>query len=42
VKKAKPLLHRDRGKTRRYRAKLKAKQRRVRLRRSKGERGTYR
>jgi hypothetical protein len=42
VKKAKPLPHRNRSKTGRYRAKLKAKHRRVRLRRSKGERGTYR
>ena len=42
MKKAKTLPHRNRGKTSRYRAKLKAKHRRVRLRRSRGERGTYR
>jgi len=42
VKKAKPLPHRKRGKTARYRAKRKAKLRRVRLRRSSGERRTYR
>ena len=37
MKKAKSLLHRKRNKTARLRAKLKAKHRRVRLRRSKGE-----
>jgi hypothetical protein len=42
VKKAKPLPHRNRGKSSRYRAKLKAKHRRSRLRSSKGERSTYR
>ncbi len=42
VKKAKPLPHRNRGKSARHRAKLKAKHKRVRLRRSKGERSTYR
>jgi hypothetical protein len=42
VKKAKPLPHRNRGKSQRRRAKLKAKHRRVRLRRSSGERRTYR
>jgi hypothetical protein len=42
VQKSKPLPHRNRGKTSRHRAKLKAKLRRVRLRRSSGERKTYR
>jgi len=42
VKKAKPLPHRNRSKSSRHRAKLKAKHRRVRLRRSSGERKTYR
>ena len=42
MKKAKKFTHRNRRKTARYRAKLKAKFRRVRLRRSKGERKTYR
>ncbi len=42
VKKAKPLPHRNRQKSSRHRAKLKAKHRRVRLRRSCGERKTYR
>ncbi len=42
VKKAKPLPHRNRGKSARHRAKLKAKHKRVRLRRSRGERSTYR
>ena len=42
VKKAKPLPHRNRSKTARHRAKLKAKNRRTRLRRSSGERKTYR
>jgi hypothetical protein len=38
MKKSKPLSHRNRRKTARLRAKLKAKHRRVRLRKSKGER----
>ena len=42
MKKAKPLPHRNRKKTARYRAKLKAKHRRVRQRKSRGERSTYR
>jgi len=42
VKKSKALPHRNRGKSARLRAKLKAKVRRVRLRRSSGERKTYR
>jgi len=42
VKKSKPLPHRNRGKSARRRAKLRAKHRRVRLRRSSGERRTYR
>ena len=42
VKKAKPLPHRNRGKSARHRAKRKAKLRRVRVRRSSGERKTYR
>ena len=42
VKKAKPLPHRNRGKSARHRAKLKAKHRRARLRSSSGERKTYR
>jgi hypothetical protein len=42
VKKAKPLPHRNRRKSARHRARLKAKHRRVRLRRSSGERKTYR
>jgi hypothetical protein len=42
VKKAKPLPHRNRSKSSRHRAALKAKHRRVRLRRSSGERNTYR
>jgi hypothetical protein len=42
MKKAKPLPHRKRGKSARYRAKRKAKLRRVRLRRSSGARATYR
>ena len=37
MKKAKPLPHRNRKKTARLRAKLKAKHRRVRLRKSRGE-----
>ena len=42
MKKAKPLPHRNRRKSARHRAKLKAKHRRARLRRSSGERKTYR
>jgi hypothetical protein len=42
VKKAKPLPHRNRGKTARHRAKLKSKHQRTRLRKSSGERKTYR
>ncbi|MEN8185103.1 MAG: hypothetical protein ABFS46_21480 [Myxococcota bacterium] len=42
MKKAKKLPHRNRGKSARYRARLKAKHRRVRLRKSSGERQTYR
>jgi hypothetical protein len=42
MKKAKPLPHRNRRKTARHRAKLKAKLRRVRVRKSSGERRTYR
>jgi hypothetical protein len=42
VKKAKPLPHRNRRKSARYRARLKAKHRRARLRKSRGERATYR
>ncbi len=42
MKKSKALPHRNRGKTARHKAKLKAKLRRVRLRRSSGERSTYR
>jgi hypothetical protein len=42
VKKSKPLPHRNRGKSARHRSKLKAKHRRVRLRRSSGERKSYR
>ena len=42
VKKPRSRTHVNRGKTARYRAKLKAKHRRVRLRRSSGERRTYR
>jgi len=42
VKKAKPLPHRNRSKSARHRAKLKAKHKRVRLRKSSGERSTYR
>jgi len=38
MKKSKPLPHRNRRKTARLRAKLKAKHRKVRLRKSKGER----
>ena len=42
VKKSTPLPHRNRKKTARYRAKLKAKHQRVRRRKSSGERKTYR
>ena len=42
MKKSKALPHRNRGKSARRRAKLKAKHRRVRLRRSGGARKTYR
>jgi hypothetical protein len=42
VKKCKVLPHRNRGKSARHRSKLKAKHRRVRLRRSSGERKSYR
>ena len=42
MKKAKPLPHRNRRKTARYRAKLKAKHRRARKRMTSGERATYR
>jgi hypothetical protein len=42
MRKVTTLPHRNRKKTARYRAKLKAKFRRVRLRKSKGERKTYR
>jgi hypothetical protein len=42
VKKAKPLPHRNRGKSARHRAKLRAKHQRRRQQRSSGERKTYR
>jgi hypothetical protein len=42
MKKAKPLPHRNRRKTARYRAARKAKLRRTRLRQSSGHRRTYR
>ena len=42
MKKSKKLPHRKRNKTARYRARLKAKHRRVRQRQSSGERSTYR
>ncbi len=42
MRKSTKLPHRNRSKTGRFRAKLKAKHRRVRLRRSRGERKTYR
>ncbi len=42
MKKAKPLPHRNRSKSVRHRAKLKAKQARVRKRVTKGNRSTYR
>ena len=42
MKKANSSTHRNRGKTSRRRAKLKAKHRRVRVRQTSGERKTYR
>ncbi len=42
MKKAKPLPHRNRRKSARYRAKLKAKFKRVRRRMTSGHRSTYR
>ena len=42
MKKNADLSHRKRGKTARYRAKLKAKMRRARKRMSSGHRSTYR
>ena len=42
MKKSKTLPHRNRGKSARHRSKLTAKQRRERVRRSSGERKTYR
>ena len=42
MRKSTKLPHRNRSKTSRYRARLKAKHRRVRLRQSRGERKTYR
>ena len=42
MKKSTTLPHRNRGKSSRHRARLKAKHRRVRLRRSRGGRKTYR
>jgi len=42
VKKAKPLPHRNRGKSARHRAKRKVKHQRARLRKSSGARKTYR
>ncbi len=42
MKKSKPLPHRNRSKSSRYRAARKAKLRRVRVRRSSGHRKTYR
>ena len=42
MKKAKPLPHRNRKKSARYRAKLKAKFKRARKRVSSGHRSTYR
>jgi len=42
VKKAQPLPHRNRRKSARHRARRRAKLRRVRLRRSSGERKYYR
>ena len=42
MRKSTKLPHRNRSKTARHRAKLKAKIRRVRLRRSRGGRKTYR
>jgi hypothetical protein len=42
MRKSTKLPHKNRSKTARYRARLKAKIRRVRLRRSRGDRKTYR
>ena len=42
MKKAKKLPHRKRNRSARYRARLKARHRRVRQRRTSGERSTYR
>jgi hypothetical protein len=42
MKKAKPLPHRNRRKSARYRAKLKAKFKRARRRMTSGNRSTYR
>jgi hypothetical protein len=42
VKKAKSLPHRNRRKSARYRARIKAKNKRRRLRKSSGERDSYR
>lgn len=42
MRKSTKLPHRNRSRTARFRAKLKAKIRRVRLRRSRGGRKTYR
>ena len=42
AKKKNKLSHRNRRKTAKLRAKLKARHKRVRLRRSNGERATYR
>ena len=42
MKKATTLPHRNRKKSTRHRAKLKAKHKRVRLRKSKGVRSSYR
>ncbi|MDB4433369.1 hypothetical protein N9166_01395 [bacterium] len=42
MKKCQPLPHRNRRRSARHRAKLKAKHRRTRLRKSSGERSTYR
>jgi hypothetical protein len=42
MRKSTKLPHRNRSKSARYRAQLKAKHRRARLRKSSGERRTYR
>jgi len=42
MRKSTKLPHRNRSKSTRYRARLKAKLRRARLRQSRGERKTYR